>query len=79
MAETEEILVELLDEGVDVWAPVMARRLPDGLYVLPDSAPDHQKWSIPPDRWCDVSVSRRALSLWKRFRHPLDEVPLTAG
>ena len=48
MAETEEILVELLDEGVVVWAPVMARRLPDGLYVLPDSAPDHQKWAIPP-------------------------------
>ncbi len=47
MAETKEILVELL-EGVDVWAPVLARTLPDGLYVLPDSAPEHQIWAIPP-------------------------------
>lgn len=43
---TEEILVELLDEGV--WAPVIARTLPNGLYVLPDSAPEHQIWAIPP-------------------------------
>lgn len=48
MAETEEILVELLDDGVDVWAPVIARTLPDGLHALPDLAPEHQIWAIPP-------------------------------
>jgi hypothetical protein len=31
MAEPEEVLVELLDEGVRVWAPVAAQKLPDGL------------------------------------------------
>ena len=48
MAEPEEILVELLDEGVRVWAPVEAQKLPDGLYVLPDSSPDDQRWAIAP-------------------------------
>jgi hypothetical protein len=48
VARTEEILVELLDEGVDVWAPVIACILPDGLYLLPDSSPEDETWAIAP-------------------------------
>jgi hypothetical protein len=48
MAETGAILVELLDEGVTVWAPVVARTLPDGLFLLPASSPEDQTWAIAP-------------------------------
>ena len=48
MAQTEKIFVELLDEGVTVWAPVTARTLPGGLYALPESSPEDQTWAIAP-------------------------------
>jgi hypothetical protein len=48
MAETDVILIELLDEGVQVWAPVIAKRLPNGLHVLPESSPRDQTWAIAP-------------------------------
>jgi hypothetical protein len=44
----EVIYVELLDEGVDVWAPVEAEPSPDGSFVLPESAPDDETWAFPP-------------------------------
>jgi hypothetical protein len=36
----EVIYVELLDEDVEVYAPVEAEPAPDGSYVLPPSGPD---------------------------------------
>jgi hypothetical protein len=32
--DSETIYVALLDEGVDVWRPVKARRLPSGVYLI---------------------------------------------
>jgi hypothetical protein len=48
MAQTDVILIELLDEGVQVWAPVTAERLPNGLYALPETSPGDQTWAIAP-------------------------------
>jgi len=61
MAETEEVLVELLNEGVDIWAPVTARTLLEGLFVLPGSSPDDQTWAIAPGSV--VRCERRPMGL----------------
>jgi len=45
---TELINVELLDEGVDVWAPVEAVAKGGGIYALPTTAPPDQRWALPP-------------------------------
>jgi hypothetical protein len=34
IARRETIYVALLDEGIEVWRPVKARRLPDGTYLM---------------------------------------------
>jgi len=44
----EVIYVELLDEGVEVWAPVEALAEGGGIYALPISAPPDQRWALPP-------------------------------
>jgi hypothetical protein len=41
------IYIELVDEGVDVWAPVQAVPMGTG-YRLPKVAPDGQTWRFPP-------------------------------
>ena len=45
-----EIYVKLLDEGVDVWRPVPARDLGEGLFRLdPSQVPDEtETWEFPP-------------------------------
>lgn len=51
MNPTEEIFVPLLDEGVNVWRPTQAERLPDGTYrvlATPDYDPDDETWEYPP-------------------------------
>jgi hypothetical protein len=48
MTDTDEILIELVDEGVQVWAPVVAFRLPGGLHFLPEESPEDQTWAFPP-------------------------------
>ena len=47
-ADIEEDLVELPDEGVPVWTPVMAFRLPSGLHLLPQESPEGQTWAFSP-------------------------------
>ena len=43
------VLVELQDEGVDVWRPVHAERLPDGSYriVTDNPDPEDEHWAFP--------------------------------
>ena len=43
------IYVPLLDEGVDVWRPVTAKELPDGLHeiVSVNTHPSDEKWAFP--------------------------------
>ena len=48
MAATEQIYVELLDDGVQVWAPVDAEKLDDGVYQLPKVSPSDQIWTFAP-------------------------------
>ncbi|HWH44793.1 MAG TPA: hypothetical protein VNT32_08675 [Thermoleophilaceae bacterium] len=45
---TEVIYVGLLNEGVDVWAPVEAEALGDGVFALPQDPPADQEWAFPP-------------------------------
>lgn len=42
------IYVGLLNEGVDVSAPVQAEFLGDGVFELPADAPDDQRWAFAP-------------------------------
>jgi hypothetical protein len=46
--DSETIYVALLDEGTDVWRPVQAERLPDGLYriVSVNENPDDERWEF---------------------------------
>lgn len=59
---SEVIYVELLDEAVEVYAPVEAERGPDDNYVLPPSAPADQTWAFPPG--ARVICERRGAELY---------------
>lgn len=56
------IYIELLDEGVEVYAPVEAESAPDGSYVLPRSAPEDQTWAFPPG--ARVTCERRGADMY---------------
>lgn len=45
---TRTIYVQLLDEGVDVWAPVEAEVLGEDLFRLPEEAPAKEDWQFAP-------------------------------
>lgn len=48
---TDQVHVALLDEGVNVWRPVPARRISGDLYELlrpDDYDADDEKWQFPP-------------------------------
>jgi|SRR5664280_2024627 len=59
--EMETMFVELLDEGADVWRPVSALVLPDGLHRLPLAAPDEERWAFAPGTV--VRCERRGMGL----------------
>ena len=59
---SEVIFIELLDEGVEVYAPVEAESAPDGSYVLPPSAPEDQTWAFAPG--ARVTCERRGADLY---------------
>ena len=45
------VYVRLLDEGTDVWRPVSASSLPDGVFQLAKPAdydPEMENWEFPP-------------------------------
>ena len=50
MNEQDTIYVALLDEGVDVWRPVAARRLSSGRYLILDQDYDRaiERWQFEP-------------------------------
>jgi hypothetical protein len=58
--DTTTIYVELLDENVDVWRPVAALHVRDGVYRLSDVAPEEERWAFPPGSL--VRVEERELS-----------------
>lgn len=45
---TETIYVELLNEDIEVWAPVEAERITGNEFRLPSTAPEDQEWAFPP-------------------------------
>ena len=45
---TRTIYVELLDEAVDVWVPVVASEEADSVYRLPPTAPADEQWAFLP-------------------------------
>jgi hypothetical protein len=48
VATERTIYVQLLDEAVDVWRPVVALAEADDVYRLPDAAPADEKWRFSP-------------------------------
>jgi hypothetical protein len=56
------IYVALLDEGTDVWRPVEAEELRDGLFriISENSRPDDERWEFSPGSI--VRCERRHLS-----------------
>ena len=58
----EVIYVELLDEGVEAWALVEAERGSEGSHVLPDLAPEGQRWAFSPG--ARVICERRGADLF---------------
>jgi hypothetical protein len=48
MALPETIYMPLLDEGVEVWAPVAAEPLGEGQYRILGPVPDDQEWRFSP-------------------------------
>lgn len=58
---TEIVHVRMLDEGVDVWRPVRARRLASDTYELAsDPVPAEEVWEFAPGD--HVKVANRHLS-----------------
>ena len=56
------IYVALLDEGIDVWRPVAAEVLGDGVFriVSENAEPADEHWEFPPG--CAVRCEERRLS-----------------
>jgi hypothetical protein len=59
--DSETIYVALLDEGVDVWRPVMARRLSDGTYLILEQDYDRstETWQFEPGAVVKGRVEKR--------------------
>jgi hypothetical protein len=59
VATERTIYVQLLDEAVDAWRPVVALAKADDAYRLPDAAPGDEKWEFAPG--ARVRCTRREL------------------
>ena len=59
--DSETIYVALLDEGIDVWRPVMARRLRDGTYLILEQDYDRstETWQFEPGAVVKGRIERR--------------------
>jgi len=44
----ETVHMPLLDEGTEVWRPVEAFRLAEGVYIILGAMPDDETWAFPP-------------------------------
>ena len=49
MVDQTTIYMPLLDEGTDVWVPVLAERLGESQYRVLGPMPDDQEWLFPPE------------------------------
>jgi hypothetical protein len=45
---SERIYVPLADEGVEVWAPVVADVVGEATFKLPDTSPSDESWQFEP-------------------------------
>jgi hypothetical protein len=54
------VYVYLLDEGVDVWRPVIAEKVGPGLFRLNGPVPEYESWQFQPGQV--VPCEERALS-----------------
>jgi hypothetical protein len=45
---SQEIYIELLDEGTAVWRPAQAELLPNGLFRVIGFVPEDEVWAFPP-------------------------------
>jgi hypothetical protein len=61
MNQRETIYVALLDEGIDVWRPVEAERLPPDRYRIlgPDYDPEVERWEFEPGAVVTCRKERR--------------------
>jgi hypothetical protein len=59
--DSETIYVALLGEGLDVWRPVKARRLPSGAYAILEQDYDRrtETWQFDPGTVVMCRVARR--------------------
>lgn len=50
MSEDRKIYIRLLDEGVDVWKPINARPVGEGIFQISDQSydPDLETWEFEP-------------------------------
>ncbi len=48
MADLVTLYMPLLDEGVEVWRPVQAEALPNGLYLVHGPMSDDELWQFQP-------------------------------
>jgi len=58
MSTRTTVLVELLDEGTDVWRPVEVVEVRPGWHLLEGSAPDDECWAFPPGTVVECEVRR---------------------
>ena len=61
------IYIELLNEGVDVWRPVMATPLTSGTYRVEGEVPEGEEWAFNPGavvrcEWKEFTGGERALT-----------------
>lgn len=57
----EEIYVELLNEGIQVWKPVAATRISETVYeILDDGTYDREieEWMFPPGTWVQCAFRK---------------------
>jgi len=56
------LLMPLLNEGTDVWRPVEAEALGNGLYRVTGQAPDDEEWAFPSGATVVVDGESRIVS-----------------
>ena len=67
---TETIYMPLLNEGVEVWAPVRAEKLGERRFLVLGPMPDHEKWkfaanSIVMTRTTDFAGGKQGLAAYR--------------
>jgi len=77
MAELTTIYMPLLNEGIDVWAPVQAEHIVGALYRLGGPMPEDQEWRFTPDSV--VRVAHHLFSTGEAGLAVIDEAPAASS